>query len=113
MIDKQEIIKKENQLLTRSKILEIENALLKLVDGENNEKMIPTLYKHYTNMIPKSTRHLQQINQNLNIFGSILEHLGRSWEGCWSPDADVPKHVRFLIPSNQVGVHVGPEKCVF
>ena len=35
MPDKQEIIKKENQLQTRSKILEVENALLQLVDGEN------------------------------------------------------------------------------
>jgi len=35
MSDKQEIIKKQNQLQTRSKILDIENSLLKLVDGEN------------------------------------------------------------------------------
>ena len=35
MIDKQEIIKKENQLQTRSKILELEDTLLELVDGEN------------------------------------------------------------------------------
>jgi quercetin dioxygenase-like cupin family protein len=35
MFDKQEIVKKENQLQTRNKILEVENALLKLVDGEN------------------------------------------------------------------------------
>ena len=35
MVDKQEIIKKENQLQTRSKILELENSLLELVDGVN------------------------------------------------------------------------------
>ena len=35
MSDKQEIIKKENQLQVRSKILELENTLLDLVDGEN------------------------------------------------------------------------------
>ena len=35
MTDKQEIVKKENQLQTRSKILELENTLLELVDGVN------------------------------------------------------------------------------
>ena len=34
MADKQEIIKKQNQLQARSKILELENTLLDLVDGE-------------------------------------------------------------------------------
>jgi len=35
MPDRQEIIKKENQLQARSKILDIQDALLELVDGEN------------------------------------------------------------------------------
>jgi len=35
MSSKQEIIKKENQLQVRGKILELENALLDLVDGKN------------------------------------------------------------------------------
>jgi len=35
MADEQEIIKRENQLLARSKILDVENALLELVDGVN------------------------------------------------------------------------------
>jgi len=35
MVDKQEIVKKENQLQVRSKILELESGLLELVDGEN------------------------------------------------------------------------------
>jgi len=35
MSDKQEIVKKENKLQTRSKILELENSLLELVDGKN------------------------------------------------------------------------------
>ena len=35
MLDKKEIIKKENQLQARGKILSIQDALLDLVDGEN------------------------------------------------------------------------------
>jgi hypothetical protein len=45
MSDKQEIVKKENQLQKRSKILELENTLLELVDGVNivkgDTKMFP------------------------------------------------------------------------
>ena len=35
--------------------------------------------------------------------GGVLEEVlgghGRSWEACWSPDADLCKKLRFLIPS--------------
>lgn len=111
MADEQEVIKKENQLLARSKILDVESALLELVDGENIVKGDTEVFplKHtFTDGVyirqmsmKKDSAVIGKIHKNPHVWFLLSGNLSVASETS-SEDYDAPCYVEAPAGSKRV-----------